>query len=310
MANDRAYDMRLIADIGGTNARLAMSESGRISAGSSRSYVNGEWESLYAVISDYITHAAPDNIEEVVVALAGPVHGDHAELTNHKWSVDTAELSKVTGAGQSRLLNDLTALGYAAPKLGQDQLELVRQGTISVGAVRQSLIVGMGTGFNVSPILQNQQHVICAAVEAGHISMPQNVALQIKENNLDARAFPTIESLFSGRGLTTFIHQFPQFSDLTGRVAIELYDDHEVKEAIDLYAALLGRLLQALSLAYMPSDGIYLAGSVARSLLGVASTPCMAALQEGASRLLPTDTPIWIISDDLAALTGCAELKI
>lgn len=302
--------MRLIADIGGTNARLALSDAGLILKDSTRSYANANWDSLYAVIHDFMSDAQAGPIDEIVVAVAGPVQDNRAELTNFSWSVDAGELTSLTGAGQARLLNDLTALGYAVPKLQSQQLKLVRQGTAKHGAVSQSLVVGMGTGFNVSPVLHNAQHVICPAVEAGHISMPQSVILELGELGLAAEAFPTIESLFSGRGFTTFARMRTGLPALTGPEAIAAYggpDQAEVTQTIDQYASLLGCLLQSLSLAYMPSAGIYLAGGVARSLMEVASAPCVAAFEHGASSLLPTDTPVWSINDDLAALTGCAE---
>lgn len=305
--------MRLIADIGGTNARLALSDAGQITKDSTRSYANANWESLYAVISDFMSNAQAGQIDEIVVAVAGPVQDNRAELTNFSWSVEAAKLATLTGAGHARLLNDLTALGYAVPKLQTEQLKLVREGTAKHGPVSQSLVVGMGTGFNVSPVLQNAQNVICPAVEAGHISMPQNVMQELSQLGFGPEAFPTIESLFSGRGLTTFARMRTGSTGLTGPEAIAAYDvpkHAEITQTIDQYAALLGCLLQSLSLAYMPSAGIYLAGGVARSLMKVASVPCVSAFEHGASSLLPTDTPVWSINDDLAALTGCAEFAL
>lgn len=302
--------MRLIADIGGTNARLALSENGQVSAGSTRQYVNANWNSLYAVIEDFLADVAAPCVSEVVVAVAGPVHADHAELTNYKWRVEAAQLAKLTRAPNVRLLNDLTALGHATPKLREEQLKLVRAGHPKPHAVSQSLVVGMGTGFNVSPVLRSAHHVICPAVEAGHIAMPYNITARLGEFGIAPQSFPTVESLFSGLGLTTFARQLANQPEITGPATIAAYGDPKITQAVDKYATLLGILLQELSLTYMPSAGIYLAGSVARSLMSVAATSCVRAFDHNASGLLYPDTPIWSINDDLAALTGCAEFTL
>jgi len=302
--------MRLIADIGGTNSRLALSESGQVIDGSTRQYVNADWDSLYALIADFLSHHARPQISEAVVAVAGPVHADHAELTNFHWSVEAAQLAALIGAPHVRLLNDLTALGHAAPELRDDQLKLIRSGNPKQSALSQSLVVGMGTGFNVSPVLRSLHQVICPAVEAGHIAMPYSILAQLAPLALAPESFPTIESLFSGGGLTNFARHMTGQPDLTGPAIIAAYGDPKIAVVVDQYAAFLGILLQELSLAYMPSAGIYLAGSVARSLMPVTAGPCILAFERNASGLLHPHIPIWTINDDLAALTGCAKFEM
>lgn len=305
--------MRLIADIGGTNARLALSEAGQIVAGSTRSYTNAQWRSLYEVVGDFLSAPQMPALTEVVVALAGPVQGTRAELTNYDWQVGAEPLSQLTGAGKVHLLNDLTALGYAVPQLRKDQLTLLREGVPKGGPVRQSLVVGIGTGFNVSPVLQHMNTVTCPAVEAGHISMPHSITSRLSLLCCDPHPFETIEMLFSGRGFATFCQQMSGQPDITGPDAITTYGDPKhpkITHAIDAYATLLGHLLQDLSLAYMPTAGLYLAGSVARSVLSTAPQPCFDAFGTPANILAPKDTPVWAIADDLAALTGCAKVVL
>lgn len=305
--------MRLIADIGGTNSRLALSDGGRIVTSATRNYTNACWDSLYAVVADFLHVAGTPTLAEVVVAVAGPVNNNSAVLTNHKWAVEADTLSDLSGAPKVYLLNDLTALGYAVPKLRPEQLRLVRAGTAKQGAVLQSLVVGMGTGFNVSPVLQNQHTVMCPAVEAGHMSMPQSVSRKLDEIRFDPCAFATIEMLFSGRGFATFCQQLSGMHTLRGPDAIALYADPDhpkIRHAIDQYAALLGHLLHDLSLAYMPSAGIYLAGSVARSVMTMAPEACFETFGKATDVLVRQDAPVWTIADDLAALTGCAEFVL
>lgn len=302
--------MRLIADIGGTNSRLALSLSGEISSGTIRSYANKNWDSFYAIISDFLLKESAQQLTEIVLAVAGPVHGNRAKLTNLDWRVDTIQLAEICADVPACLLNDLTALGYSVPALHADQLKLVSAGLTNQSTISQSMVVGIGTGFNISPVLETANAVICPAVEAGHISMPLAVVQNLQRLGFDQADFPTVEALFSGRGFVDFCQKLAGGAAMTGPALIEAYDmsqQAEVTQAIDAYSGLLGHLLRSLSLAYMPSAGVYLAGSVARSVMTKAPQPCVEVFREPAAIVTCNNAPIWMVNDDLAALSGCAN---
>ena len=88
------------------------------------------------------------------MAVAVSVCGNCAECTNRNWEVQSSRISGLCGGAPALLSNDLTALGYAVPNLAPDQLDLVSPGTATQAPVLQSLVVGIGTGFNVSPNLE------------------------------------------------------------------------------------------------------------------------------------------------------------
>ena len=69
-------------------------------------------------------------------------------------------------------------------------------------------------------------------------------------------------------------------------------------------------LIAEYKVSYLPHDGIFLAGGVARSsLTGNRATLCAeAAMCE--NEFIKFKSPIYEISDDAAALVGCATLKI
>ncbi|KIN71240.1 glucokinase [Sulfitobacter guttiformis] len=300
--------MRLVADVGGTNTRLALSDGGTIRPATVRTYANDRWDSLYAVIAAFLKGAGAVP-QQMVVAVAGPVNHDRARLTNRAWEIDSAELKRAFGCKHVRLLNDLTALGYSVPMLSESQLRLVTDGAPKQIGLAQSLVVGVGTGFNVSPVLEKSNLVFCPAVEAGHITMPRSICAALLAANVDAGNFMTIEALFSGRGFTSFCRRMTAQPTLDGPAAIAAYGKtgaDDVTRAIDVYACLLGELLRDLSMAYLPSSGIYLAGSIARALLEVSPSPCMAALQRPGAITTSFNPSVWTIEDDAAALVGCA----
>jgi len=56
----------------------------------------------------------------------------------------------------------------------------------------------------------------------------------------------------------------------------------------------------------MPTSGIYLAGSVARSIVKVSPTPCIEVYQQPCTIRANAIPAVWAITDDAAALFGCA----
>lgn len=87
---------------------------------------------------------------DMVIAVAGPVHKGSARLTNRGWSILAESLVRHFACPHVRLLNDLTAVGYAMPHLRAEQLGEISAGAARRSDQRQSLEVGIGTGFNVA----------------------------------------------------------------------------------------------------------------------------------------------------------------
>jgi glucokinase len=245
----------------------------------------------------------------MVIAVAGPVQGDQAVLTNRKWTILRTELIQRFGCEQVVLVNDLSALGYAVPSMLPTQLRRIFNGPALPSKTGQSLVVGIGTGFNVSPVLSSPNGVHCLAVEAGHFSMPKDVSEMLKAIGHSPDLFPTIETLFSGRGLTLFCQQVTGDDTLLGTTAIQSYktsSNPAISNAVDHYAALIGQLLRDLSLAYMPSSGVYLAGSVARAVVSISTARLIDVFAQPCDILGDRTPSLFTIEDDFAALYGCA----
>lgn len=305
--------MRLVADIGGTNTRLAFVSPGHTAPEAAKSYRNASFDCFEAVISEFLSGNAPQ-FEQLVVAMAGPVVGNAGRLTNLDWVIDGDALSERFGGVPVRVINDLTALGYSALKLAPGQLDPVVENLVQQSSQRQALVVGIGTGFNVSPAVETGGRTVCPAVEAGHTTLYASIAAALDQLKPGlARNFPTVEALFSGRGRRKFL------SLLTGEAVASATpyiaacgkpENAPFDAALDTYAILIGMLLAELKIAYLPTDGIFLAGGIARSsLTGDRSGLCgKAALRENA--YIKVSPPIWLIDDDAAALTGCASIEV
>ncbi|UWR21906.1 glucokinase [Sulfitobacter sp. S190] len=302
--------MRLVADVGGTNTRVALTRDGTVHKDTIKSHRNDDFGHLRDVIETYVAAHPETRIDDMVIAMAGPTDGETARLTNRDWFVDAAAFAAHFGVADVTLMNDLTALGYAVPGLGDTQLKLIHAGAGPHPAHPQSLVVGIGTGFNVSPVMHFGDHVFCPSVEGGHIGLSSYV-LDAMQGVGDPGSMRTVEHLFSGRGFAGFCRMATGRPDLGGEVAIAAYGtDAEITAAVDHYATLMGWQLRDLTMSYMPKGGFYFAGSVSRAVLSKASDKVIAVLREPCALIRHADIPIHIIDDDLAALHGVARFSM
>ena len=305
--------MRLVADIGGTNSRLALAPTGSVELTRTRSYVNADYKCFDNVISDYLSNSNA-KVKQLVIAMAGPVRNNVGRLTNLDWEIDGNKLAQSLGIVPALVINDLTALGHSALKLAPNQVSPIVNRPVINHRQKQALVIGIGTGFNVSPIIEFGGVSVCAEVEAGHTTLFSSILLELE--NLMAGmsyAFSTVESLFSGRGRRQFMSLLTgervcsasMFIGKQGILENQAYD-----HALDRYAELIGMLIAEYKVSYLPHDGIFLAGGVARSsLTGNRTTLCAeAAMCE--NDVIKLKPPVWSINDDAAALVGCASLKI
>ena len=61
-------------------------------------------------------------LDTVAIAAAGPVAGDRVRITNLGWTLDAREIERSLGAGRCLLVNDVTAIAWALPSLGTDDV--------------------------------------------------------------------------------------------------------------------------------------------------------------------------------------------
>ena len=118
---------RLIADIGGTNARFAL-----IDGGKRRDEVVlacADYPDVVSAIEHYLESiGAAKGVArpiEGALAIAGPITGDLVHLTNHAWQFSAARTRQALGWRRLIMLNDFTALAMAIRHLPRHELEPV-----------------------------------------------------------------------------------------------------------------------------------------------------------------------------------------
>ncbi len=303
--------MFLVADVGGTNTRVALSDGMALADATRSTFSNDEFASFGDLLGAFMAAQGNPGIAGCCIAIAGPVTADTARLTNRDWTVDRAALALQLGCEDVRLINDLAALGHALPVLGAGGLWPVRPGAPGRRMNGQGIVVGVGTGFNICLTLRRgAQSVAVLEAEAGHSSLPLSVAEPLATALGPAAAgFRTLEDCFSGRGLSRLHGALTGNAGLSApRIIAAATSDDAARATVDLAADLLGRCVGELIHLYLPFEGVYLAGGVARAMFATgARQRFLSALQSSRALSAAFDRiPISVIADDAAALRGCA----
>ncbi|WP_415919759.1 glucokinase [Tateyamaria sp. SN6-1] len=249
-----------VADVGGTNTRLAFVGRSGVLQDSVARRRNADFDSFEHLAGDYLGQARVE--APMVVAVAGPVGGTQARLTNRNWLIDAGEVATRCGATRVTLMNDLEALGQAVPTVTADAVEPLHEGAV-LGGGGQGLVIGLGTGFNVSVV-----HIGSGAAlisEQGHASLPSSVVAVLKQHMPDVSAFDSIENLFSGVGLLRLAQVIGV--DVDSAEALAKSDDPRAREALETCTDAFGQMVRELAYAYFPQAGLYFNGSLAQFLL-------------------------------------------
>ena len=129
----------LAVDLGGTHVRFRLVEGGGDAPRRPRPAHVVETRgiaSFEAALGQWREQAGVyGRLDAVAVAAAGPVAGDRVRITNLGWTLDAREIERSLGAGRCLLVNDVTAVAWALPRLGGgDVRELETEGgTASAG---------------------------------------------------------------------------------------------------------------------------------------------------------------------------------
>ncbi|MFV2052914.1 glucokinase [Aliiroseovarius sp. YM-037] len=306
----------LVADIGGTNTRIALTRGADLRTDSVKRFRNADFDSLGSVLLQYLDQQSEDRCDGVCVAVAGPVRGGVGALTNLSWSIDAPTLSKAAGTDNVAILNDLQAQGYALGRVNPENLTSVLPGKPAAPNASQ-LVIGVGTGFNAAVVHETGAGRAVIPSECGHMSLPVHSDDQIRmSRHIEARhhGFTAVEDVLSGRGLERVCSWIAlEDGEEDVRKAADIMADAAKREARALatvrhVCTLLGTVAGDLALVHLPFGGIHLVGGVARALAPyLASEGFSDAFHDkGRFAEFMAGFPVDIVFDDYAALTGCA----
>lgn len=234
--------MRLLADIGGTNARFAVTPGKGTIDHVSILPVSG-FSRFEDALASY-RGRLHEEVTDVAIAAAGPVVDGQIRMTNAEWEISARAVHAVCPGVPVHVVNDLAAVALALPVLGPSDLVTLNEGT-SPARPAPRLCVNVGTGFGAAVALFAGGCWHALATEAGHMTLAPRA---VEEH--DVLDFSTcVENVLSGPGLAKLTRSIGDTSD-----------------AKRLFSRLLGRVAGDLVLATGSWGGLYLCGGVLTSL--------------------------------------------
>lgn len=325
----RSPGLSLVADIGGTNTRVALARGREVLTDTVRRFGNterdagGGWRfpDIEAVLRAYLAEAGSEPPVATCVAAAGPVREGAVRMTNiEHWPViDKAALGRATGSATVAVLNDLQAQGHALGHIAPDKLRVVLPFP-DAGAHAAKLVIGVGTGFNAAPVFEAETGRLIPPSESGHVSLPVRSAEEARlaaylVKTVEGHHFASVEEALSGRGVAQVYAWLaeedgaPERPDAAGVMMAAQAGEARALRAVTALSRLLGAVAGDLALIQLPFGGIWLVGGVARALAPFLAAHGFEDGFRGKGRFsgFMASFGVGVVEDDFAALTGCAS---
>ncbi len=304
----------IVADIGGTNTRMALADGPRLREDSVIKYRNAEATGLDQIIAAFMTAQGLTDVDGICVDAAGPVADGRVHMTNLDWTIDLALLRREVRAERAGLINDLQAQGYGLAGVPDSRLRTLIDSPAKPGATQ--LVFNLGTGVNAAPVFVQNGTRIVPPSECGHINMPIRDETDLRLARFVERhhGFPGVEDVLSGRGVER-LWQFvtteagrPSEATSTDIVARLQQGDPDALAVARLFARLVGTEAGNLALIFLPFGGIALCGGLARAFAPWLTDADFGAAFRDKGRFegFMDQFRVTVVEDDFAALTGCA----
>jgi glucokinase len=262
--------VRLLADIGGTNARFAWQRSGRKPAGVKVVRV-ADYSTFEAAVTSYLANTDRSGpVTQAAFAVAGPVVGDTIHFTNNPWTFSIQEIQRNLRWDTLRVINDFAALALAVPNLRADErIKIGRGRPVSNAPVG---VIGPGTGLGMAGLMFTERGPEALASEGGKVALAAT-------NDLEAEVIHTLrhsigyvsaEDVLSGPGLVRLYRALAKVmghphrattaaaitrAGLNGRTPL-------ATKTLEMFMGMLGTVAGDLAMTLCARGGVYLGGGI------------------------------------------------
>ena len=307
--------MSLAADIGGTFSRLAWLGDGVDRDALEQVFRNADFDSLEAVIEQGAAACghAGEPIDQMVLAVPGPVHSDPVVLTNINWRLQRDALRSRFQVSRLTIVNDFQAAALGAVSEPYERLKVLNAVTPDEGPV---VVAGAGTGLGMAWLPERNFDGLPRATEGGHLDFAPNDTGQLAlYRELAARhGHVSYERILSGSGLVdTYRFVAGSGGQAAGPaeiVALAEQADRHAREAIQTFVAVFAAYAGNLALAFNPSGGIYLCGGVTAHLADWFEPAAFMAgfAAKGRMAELVRRIPVFLVTRHDTGLTGAISI--
>ena len=328
--------INLIADIGGTNIRLAQATEQTVANNSAidikdiETYQCKKFASLAEVVAHYLEVKKLDKFTiDACFAIACPVDKDLISMTNLPWQFSQKELQQALKLNSLSFINDYTAIAMAIPLLSDNQKVKIGGGTSVAG--KPISVCGPGTGLGVANLVsvnisgKSQWH--CISGEGGHIDFAavNETEQQVMNFIQGLKKRVSYEQLLSGYGLEQihqallFINQGKEITTVKDKLSARdittnaLNGTCEIcQQTLTLFCNVLGSFAGNLALIMNSQGGVYIAGGIVPRFIDYLKSSDFRARFESKGRLayITEQAPTYVITEEQPGLLGAAAFVL
>jgi glucokinase len=314
---------RLLADIGGTNARFALERGpGRIE--DIATLPCADYAGLVDAVRAFLARHPAERVRHAAIAIATAVDGDFIKMTNHCWAFSIEQARIALGLETLLVVNDFAALAMSVPGLPANELVQIGDGQALPGAVVG--LVGAGTGLGVAGLIPAQGRWTVLQSEGGHAAFsPADEREQAILSYCWSR-WPHVsaERLVSGPGLS-LIHAALAAragAPVQAREPAPVFEPAQIVEralagsdplcveALDAFCGMLGTVAANVAVTLCARGGIYIGGGVVPRLKEWFARSSFRARFENKGRFsaYTAQIPCYVIHSPYPALAGAAAM--
>ena len=250
----------LLIDIGGTNLRYAIADNkSKLISNIKKEKIKNS-ETLDSLI-DQILKITPVKLNNIVLCVAGPKLYDSIEMTNRNLKINLEDIKAKYKLSKCYILNDWEAVAYSCLNVKEENLfNVINKNKQPYNNI--ILCVGPGTGLGVSLLVN---HKFAHATEIGNINF--GIKDLVGNDFYFSGKFRKIEEVLSGPAISKY-YKYLTKKNISPEEVIRLAGEKDVDalEVVNDFLKKLAYFLAQLSLIYLPGKGIYLSGSLIRSL--------------------------------------------
>jgi glucokinase len=314
--------MRLVADVGGTNTRIALYDPAADEFHATRTYINRDFGKFEDVVASWLDSLDKERPSGACIAVAALPSADAVVMSNMDWAFSSKALSRQFGFQQFQWINDFQAIAYALPFLGSTDRHLLYPGSTSDEHLPCTKLAGLGpgTGLGGATIETVNQRLHTVACEPGHMSLAPASTLEFE---LFAHLSKTHDNIFteflvSGPGL---LRIYQGLCELKGErpqpLSPQQISNHALaktdtteEQALSMFCALLGSAAGDFVLANGSYGGLYLAGGIVPGFIDylAGSDFHTRFCHKGAMRKHMESVPVYVITTGQPGLLGAAHV--
>lgn len=310
---------RLVADIGGTNARFAWQSGNRVGLSRVSTLKCADYAGVEEAIAHYLAQNALPTPDAFAFGIATPVNGDVVRMTNHHWSFSISRLKRELRSDVGIVINDFVALASAIPALTAADRIALQSAAEKAGA--PIAVIGAGTGLGVASLIADAAgNYMAVPGEGGHVTLAatnddeEAVIRELRKQFGHVSA----ERALSGPGIVALYEAHCALRGEVPSLTSAADISHQARfdrassafQAISSFVDFLGSVSGNLALTLGAFGGLYLGGGIVPKLGDLFDRQRFVAAfcRKGRFAEYLAEVPCFMITCESPALLGAARV--